>query len=287
MEARKMGSDCDSAGFFPQPAPRKRPLLRTYGRRAQPLPDSDSEPPRKKRVVAHNKLLEKKSTEEKAQKENSPPSSPQLPKLPVPSPAPVAVKKGSILAFFKPVQVATSSSAQPSQISSDATHDAVVPSSPPSSPPVMPRPVRKRRRLTTRINLRSDRKEDDAVGEQESEGNEQEEPNVQATTEEGDEKKSLAKRAHSSVLQELHSCLLNSAGATDGRTLPDGLEKKNESKRRVQKAAVQTTLNISDKPGFTICKDCDMLYNPLNEKDKKDHARQHAAAMRRQAKSTV
>ncbi|KAB5542457.1 hypothetical protein GE09DRAFT_243070 [Coniochaeta sp. 2T2.1] len=281
MEAREM------TGFFPQSAPRKRPLLRTYGRRAQPLPDSDSEPPRKKRGVGHNKVLENRSTEEEAQKENSPPSSPRLPKLPAPSPAPVAVKKGSILAFFKPVPVATSSSALPSRISSDATQDAVAPSSPPSSPPVMPRTVRKRRRLMTRIHLPSGRKDDDAVEEEESEGNEQEETDVQATTEEGDKKNSLAKPAHPSVSQELHSALLNSAGASDSQTPQDGLKAKHEGKRRVPKATVQTTLNISDKPGFTICKDCDMLYNPLNEKDRKDHARRHAATMRRKAKSTV
>jgi hypothetical protein len=49
------------------------------------------------------------------------------------------------------------------------------------------------------------------------------------------------------------------------------------------KAKVQTTLSLSvgNEPGFRICKDCNMLYNPLNEKDRKDHAREHAASSRR------
>jgi hypothetical protein len=53
------------------------------------------------------------------------------------------------------------------------------------------------------------------------------------------------------------------------------------SRRQAPKATVQTTLALTDDPAFTICKDCDMLYNPLNEKDKKDHTRRHATALRK------
>lgn len=45
---------------------------------------------------------------------------------------------------------------------------------------------------------------------------------------------------------------------------------------------VQTTLSlaINPKPGFIVCKECGLLYNRLNEEDRKDHVRVHAGNRR-------
>lgn len=44
---------------------------------------------------------------------------------------------------------------------------------------------------------------------------------------------------------------------------------------------VQQTLSLSmSETGFTECRECSMLYNPLHEKDRRYHARQHAAIMK-------
>lgn len=44
---------------------------------------------------------------------------------------------------------------------------------------------------------------------------------------------------------------------------------------------IQQTLSLSmSEKGFTECADCSMLYNPLHEKDRRFHARQHAAIMK-------
>lgn len=93
----------------------------------------------------------------------------------------------------------------------------------------------------------------------------------------------------STVLHELKPSLLNFGVPPNGHTAEGGFKVKHNAKRRSRKPTVQTTLNLSmtDEPGFTICKGCEMLYNPLNEKDRKDHAKQHAASMRRKGEVTV
>lgn len=57
-------------------------------------------------------------------------------------------------------------------------------------------------------------------------------------------------------------------------------------KKKKQKDLVQTTLTlaINPGPGFTICKDCGILYNHLNEHDRKEHKRRHAAHVRDKVK---
>lgn len=52
--------------------------------------------------------------------------------------------------------------------------------------------------------------------------------------------------------------------------------------KRPPKEMTQTTLSLSvqKEPGFTICGVCDLLYNPLNEKDRKEHSKRHAAFSR-------
>jgi len=53
------------------------------------------------------------------------------------------------------------------------------------------------------------------------------------------------------------------------------------SKRRKQALVTQTTLSLASKGSFTECKVCDILYNPLHEKDVRDHTRYHAKICRR------
>lgn len=263
----------------PQPAPRKRPL-RTYGRRARHLSDRDSEPPRKKRAVEDRDSNNNDTVGE----EPCLPPLPQLPQLPARTPATPSIKRGSILAFFRPVPAATSSSAPASELSSQPTRDELVPSSPPSSPPTLITAKKRKRRLTTRINALGDVRPGAAgQNEEEPEGPQATGGCFEADQEDGDgAEPNIVSLGHSPVLQELQCSLLNSGIPASGCTAERGFKVKHEAKRRPRKATVQTTLNLSpaDDPGFTICKDCGMLYNPLNEKDRKDHAKQHAAVMR-------
>ena len=52
-----------------------------------------------------------------------------------------------------------------------------------------------------------------------------------------------------------------------------------KSRWRVNRARIQTTLSLSIElePRFRVCTDCNMLYNPFNGKDRRDHERQHTA----------
>ncbi|KAM7185126.1 hypothetical protein V8F33_012572 [Rhypophila sp. PSN 637] len=60
----------------------------------------------------------------------------------------------------------------------------------------------------------------------------------------------------------------------------------NNNKKKKPKELVQTTLSlaINPGPGFTVCKDCGILYNHLNENDRKEHKRRHAAHVRSKTK---
>lgn len=62
--------------------------------------------------------------------------------------------------------------------------------------------------------------------------------------------------------------------------------KKKKAGKHAAKEKVQTTLSLAMNPGpgFTICKECGVLYNHLNEKDRKEHKKQHAAHVRSKAK---
>lgn len=62
-----------------------------------------------------------------------------------------------------------------------------------------------------------------------------------------------------------------------------GNRKMTTTKRKKKhKDLVQTTLSlaINPGPGFMICKECGILYNHLNENDRKEHKRRHAAYVR-------
>ncbi|KAL2194810.1 hypothetical protein P885DRAFT_70840 [Corynascus similis CBS 632.67] len=62
--------------------------------------------------------------------------------------------------------------------------------------------------------------------------------------------------------------------------------KKRRYKLRA-KDMTQTTLSLSihKEPGFTLCGICDILYNPLNEKDRREHNRRHAAFSRKRRRT--
>jgi hypothetical protein len=70
------------------------------------------------------------------------------------------------------------------------------------------------------------------------------------------------------------------------RLAGEGAGKGGKLGKRQTKERVQMTLSlaINPGPGFTVCKDCGILYNPLNEKDRKEHKKQHAAHVRAKLK---
>ncbi|KAK0749970.1 hypothetical protein B0T18DRAFT_428010 [Schizothecium vesticola] len=72
---------------------------------------------------------------------------------------------------------------------------------------------------------------------------------------------------------------------------PPPRERKRPLRTYGKRVQMTLSLAINPGPGFTVCKDCGILYNPLNEKDRKEHKKQHAAhvraKLREQAKGQV
>ncbi len=62
-----------------------------------------------------------------------------------------------------------------------------------------------------------------------------------------------------------------------------GRKEARRKKRSVKPPSIQTVLDLSTKPVITECKVCDILYNPLNEKDIKFHTKWHAVACKKAA----
>lgn len=255
--------------------------MRTYGRRTQP--DAASGAPAKKCKVEGSRP--EASTLPVADQ----PQLPDTPKLPEPAPA----KRGSILSFFKPLKPSSSA------IISPTTSDSIEPlSTPPSSPPTITR-SRERRRLTTRPDLDAGnslssrgREDDTSEGSNPAASRCSDSPSSQNTPSAGSAKGGeverhpgrLSSEGARITLRETKPGTLNAGEAsTDSNDSSGGLKRR--AKWRTSQAKVQTTLSLSigHDPGFRICRDCDMLYNPLNEKDRKDHARLHAASQRRKA----
>ncbi|KAH8886994.1 hypothetical protein GQ53DRAFT_844539 [Thozetella sp. PMI_491] len=276
-----MNSSAAEMPLFEPQAPARRRPLRTYGRRSVASDREESESPRKKRRV--EAPITPTSPPKETVKENA------LPPLPPP-------KRGSILAFFQPVPLSSSSrvelSSEPPAMSSEA---ALPMSTPPSSPPP-PLKTRKRRRLTTRPALDE---EDGARGESEErscadvgserEASEETAPAPSASKQPGESapphNDSLAPReAGRSALSELLANALAARAAS--ATMDEGKKEKKARRKPRKKELVQTTLSLSMNPGpgFTICKTCGLLYNHLNEKDRKDHARWHAGRNKVQLK---
>jgi hypothetical protein len=70
----------------------------------------------------------------------------------------------------------------------------------------------------------------------------------------------------------------NAAGGTER----EGLDDRTRKRKRRREELTQTTLSLSltEDAGFQICDVCHILYNPLNDKDRKEHSRRHAAFIR-------
>lgn len=262
--------------------PERKHPLRTYSRRTQPetVPDA----PTKRRKI--------EQSESDAARLPAGSDPPRLPELPKPEPA----KRGSILSFFKPLN--SSSSAATPCTTSDPT-DPV--STPPSSPPVLAK-ARKRRRLTTRPGLETrDTSEGPGSAPDDPGGGEDNLSDRAVPAACGDarlSRSSLTDQAKDGIVERgpnlgptkgeqiaLRETKPGSLSAEEALTYTkDGSgTTKRRARWRANQAKVQTTLSLSlkDEPGFRICNDCGMLYNPLNEKDRKDHARRHAASLRK------
>ena len=259
----------------PAAATRRKPL-RTYGRQSAWSERADSEPAAKRRRVAEPATP------------TSPPKDlpPQLP------PNPTA-KRGTILSFFKPLTPAPSTETSPSCPSPLRTTRSVEQiTTPPSSPPIVTR-SRERRRLTTRPDLYNEtRSSSEAASPR---------PESDLSVPDGervaaDETSPFDEPPGTDTLPEFNLGVLGGEGrsalsellskALGARAAAEdpgaGKKEKNQHKKRPKKELVQATLNLSTRPGprFTLCKSCGLLYNHLNDKDRKTHARQHAAYTR-------
>ncbi|KAK1753045.1 hypothetical protein QBC47DRAFT_387602 [Echria macrotheca] len=240
---------------------RKRPLIRTYGKRAAPRAEPE-EPPVKKRRT--------ESTEDAA---SSPTLASSPPKISNPEPLP---KKGSILSFFKPV---SSTSKNATRLSECALSTLT----PPPSSPITPS-GRKRGGPATKLNserqaraLKSEKQPLPRSGPEE-----QQEEDVDAESDDDETARHARTNGQDDrgVLRELSPDRLNGIPKP-----PDHGDKRGKKrlKRQSTKDMKQTTLSlaIDPKPGFTICRECDVLYNPLNESDRQEHKKRHAAYLRK------
>jgi hypothetical protein len=240
------------------PAERKRPL-RTYSRK--PAPELPVERPSKKRKVdtADPVVLEENKAE--TVKRLLP-----LPRLPSPKSVKPA-KRGSILAYFQPTTSSSSATAPSS--------DAVAPvSTPPSSPPVL-------RQKKRRKPIALDEEEEKDV----------DRPERMDDTEPDSETSSFGKTgpplmdaSSSSLNRKPVSDSLETKRANGGKR---GVLEERRRKKPAKKALVQTALNLAIGPGsgVKLCKEFGVLFNPMNEKDKKEHKKEHAAYLRSKSKS--
>jgi hypothetical protein len=253
------------------PRERKRPL-RTYGKRPAPVKELEAPSPKRQRVASAKE-------EEPACKE-----------LPTQLPQPLSKgpppKRDSILSYFKRI---TPSSSTPTIPSSDPVEPILTP--PPSSPASLVT-AQKRRRLTTRHNIVERGPPAVEFDHGVEEHTDREEQDAQKREPDGGlDVRSLPSsnvRPQRKPLSDAASSKLNALESvtTTTKNIPGA---KRRLGKRPPKDMVQTTLNISLKAdsGFTICQECGVLYNPLNEKDRKEHKKQHAAHVRSKAKGKV
>lgn len=233
---------------------RKKPI-RTYGRRS---------------AAAAAKEDAKPSTPRQPSPEDTP--APQLPPPNLAATAPPSVeccpkphvpKSGSILSFFK------AKPKTPAPSTSKATTPAPLASneltSTPPSPPPSGSGQRKRRRLTTRPTFDDDAAGDDQAGKRRKESRD-ETPEARDGTP--------------------INTLSASTTETDSIAITISTQLVTQKKRTAKaptKEMVQTTLSLAigePRPQFIVCKECNMLYNHLNDRDRKDHKRVHMACIR-------
>lgn len=254
----------------PPPRERKRPL-RTYGKRSAQSREADTQPPKKQKI------------NEETRPEVAEPQ-------PQPTPPPPTVsqkeppKRGSIMSYFKPAPPSSRASSQPPPPPPPPAERVLTP--PPSSPPIAFGKARKRR-LTTRPRIDEDNTCTRPGGSEEQDG--QDDGDTSRDIDQIEEEQSSMFPSKSELGVEQKSVLAE--GSTDVSNRPprpagEGVGKKGKLGKRPTKERVQMTLSLSinPDPGFTVCKDCEVLYNPLNEKDRKEHKKQHAAHVRAKLK---
>ncbi|AEO60022.1 hypothetical protein MYCTH_2308818 [Thermothelomyces thermophilus ATCC 42464] len=196
--------------------------------------------------------------------------------------------RGSILAYFRPVLPSTDKAL--SKVAAFGTIE------PPLTPRISPelRGANPRRRLTTRPQFGEvGEVSRDDVGRPINVGNVNA---VEGAETDGERDESADNpdcslgSPHDPPTEALGELPTNTLGrhdwtvgvSTDGRVKP----KKRAYKQPV-KDMMQTTLSLSvqKEPGFILCGVCDILYNPFNEKDRKEHNRRHAASSRKRRKT--
>jgi hypothetical protein len=259
---------------------RKRPL-RTYSRRSAQPQAQEEEPP--------NIDGEQRATTSDSRREESP-EHPPLPSRENQAEQVQRPGRGSILAYFKPLPP-SSDKARSDVASSDPVE---APSTPPTPPP-QPSHSRKRRRLTTRPQLnglghQSEEEEGDKIRPDYDDLSKESSVDRQDRLPENETSALVRSDAYRALRPALSEVAVNTVDPQDGSTGPLAAGKTKTKKRPDKRPArdmTQTTLSLSihKEPGFTICGFCDILYNPLNEKDRRDHNRRHAAYSRNKRKA--
>jgi hypothetical protein len=260
-----------------EPQKRKR-AVRTYGRRSI-HPKSQRQSNAKGEGEKRRGEESRPSTPE--QQENIPPTHLSTPVTQEKGRKP---NRGSILAYFKPFPARPNDA--PSCESSPKTKDVL--STPPDSPATSLRP-RKRRRLTTKPETlesvplpNSSNDAGDAPAQAPSDEIDEKLPKESDRLTEDDcitvQTGTYAAQAATPALRGVSVNTLD----TDDQATATGPRRN----KKPAKDMMQTTLNLSihKDSSFKICAVCDLLYNPLNEKDRKEHNRRHAAALRSKRK---
>ncbi|OTA98869.1 hypothetical protein M426DRAFT_100895 [Hypoxylon sp. CI-4A] len=241
---------------------RRRPL-RTYSKRTSPI-DTVEPLPKKRRLEDTSRTPSPEKQCDSAPQDSEPRFSPALP----PS---LPAKKGTITSYFKAVP-SSSNITLPSEPLTETTEPA---STPPSSPPIPSLQQKKRRRLMTRITSRTTSQEPDAG-------------DAIETDEEGAEKTTseiAVSPGQEGALSEASPDTLNRLGSRERNPL-EARKHGKYKKQPIKASSIQTTLSLSaSEKGFTECKECDMLYNPLHKQDAKCHARRHAAMLKSKSSS--
>ncbi|TPX14688.1 uncharacterized protein E0L32_005083 [Thyridium curvatum] len=191
-------------------------------------------------------------------------------------PQPASPKRSGIMRYFKPA------ASSPSSYVSNTTRSVEAVPTRASSPPATQQP-RQRRRLTTRpvqnenirpqsdIQVHSD--DDDVVdlGAEKCDADSDDEPLtlpvIYVRTDEDGEDMALTERDEKS----LNSRSPERRAGTDS---PPGT--KVLRPKVAKRPSIQTTLSLSRSAGFTECRGCGLLYNPVHAEDVRYHAKQHA-----------
>ncbi|KAI8628113.1 hypothetical protein F5Y19DRAFT_153821 [Xylariaceae sp. FL1651] len=245
---------------------RRRPL-RTYSKRVSPI-ESAEPVPKRQRITAVSSAVSRSMTAPLCPSEPESSCNAEHSLLVIP-PLPQPPKKGTITAYFKKALPEPSYITSSSEPSSDPAEPSMTP---PSSLPIVTMRRRRARRLTTRIGTQHTY-EDQAYDEDEVDYSSKECMRGTGIVE-------SPAYARPSVLSEIKSNTLNQAETTL-TTQSKGSKRRRNASRDHNRASVQTTLSLSiTEKGYTECKECGMLYNPVHEADVRFHARRHAALRR-------